>query len=72
MKYKVLIIIAFVSFIFYWFQIRPATIRSECGELAKHQIKEQGAKGFLQTVESADDFYTFRYKICLNERGLSK
>ena len=47
--------------LFYWFQVRPSTIRSECADIARTKtIKSEGSM----------KYYEFHYDFCLNERGL--
>jgi len=65
-KKELAVLLGFIFFLFYWFQIRPAKIRSDCGFTAV----------FEYDVDDSDmsypDFYDFYYKKCLNQHGLIK
>lgn len=51
--------------LFYWFEIRPARIRSQCGTDSILLFDKNNSLNL-----SAPDFYDFYYKKCLNQHGL--
>ena len=65
-KIVIFLIILFLGFIFYWFQIRPSQIRQRChkwivdlpGSIEK-ELSEKGIKA-----------YDALYNRCLHEKGL--
>lgn len=58
----ILLLIALVSFLIYWFAIRPAGIKQECSKKVINNAKEiEGVK--WQDVNGA-------YEFCLHDRGL--
>ncbi len=59
MKNTFYIVIFVLAIIFYWFQIRPANIRKDCGEQALM---------FAQNYDSPR--YEPVYQGCLHEKGL--
>ena len=69
-KHFVLIIFIFVG-LFYWFQIRPAIIRSDCG-FEPAMLYEKDSKTGLSAGMTYEEFYNFYYEKCLNQHGLSK
>lgn len=66
-----LIVIVLFAVLFYWFQIRPAKIRSDCGLESAMLYKKDTATG-LGAGMTYEEFYNFYYKKCLNQHGLSK
>jgi len=68
--------------LFYWYQIRPARIRSVCVTLANDSARKQlldevdgsgGLRDLDDVAEMGDymtDTYNFYYQRCLNEKGL--
>ena len=80
-KNKYLIIVGILLLItwFYWFQYRPASIRSYCYHQASEKAKLTTEKSSLLDIyypskEPNDKIsineYKFRYESCLNEKGL--
>jgi hypothetical protein len=65
-KWFVLIILLFVV-LFYWFQIRPATIKKDCANYSSEVVKkyEEGA-----SMEEWENRYKLPYEACLHKRGL--
>jgi len=70
---KKIIIVAGLVFLllFYWFQIRPAKIRSDCG-FEPAMLYEKDSKTGLSAGMTYEEFYNFYYEKCLNQHGLSK
>jgi hypothetical protein len=68
--------------LFWWFQIRPARIRSECGlETALLYNKDTSGFDVNKFIEERigrpiykdyEGFYKFYYQKCLDQHGLSK
>ena len=69
-KLIILLVLIFVA-LFYWFQIRPAKIRSDCGLESAMLYKKDTTTG-LGAGMTYDEFYDFYYKKCLNQHGLNK
>jgi len=69
-KLTILLILIF-AILFYWFQIRPAKIRSACGFEPVMLYEKDTATG-LSTGMTYEEFYDFYYEKCLNQHGLSK
>ena len=71
-----------LSFVFYWFQIRPAQIRKECADVATRpcagdSMAEQVAKKYGGTVTCpqvnvSERYYDEYFKRCMLEHGLEK
>lgn len=55
------LLLAIAIFLFYWFQIRPSKIRSDCSQYADAFSKER-----TDTWEEYEKSYSF----CLNQKGL--
>lgn len=53
--------------LFYWFQIRPTSIRSGCAEYSKNRIAEDGNK---KSIDKWQDTYDLYFKACINSKGL--
>ena len=51
---------------FYWWELRPAAIHSECSSAARLRLK----KASPDTILDAQRFYDLAYKQCLRDRGL--
>ena len=70
---KKIIIVAGLVFLllFYWFQIRPAKIRSDCG-FEPAMLYEKDSNTGLSAGMTYEEFYNFYYEKCLNQHGLSK
>jgi len=68
-----LIILAGIIFLvlFYWFQMRPAKIRSDCG-LEPVMLFKRDTETGLSAGMTYEEFYDFYYEKCLNQHGLSK
>jgi len=49
------------SFIFYWFQLRPTKIRSQCDQVAWYKTEENG---------EGTEYYDWKYMQCLHSKGL--
>ena len=58
----IVIIIALLVFMFYWFEWRPSQIIKECNNSARQRVSRSANKSVEQ--------YEIYYKICLRERGL--
>ena len=69
MKNKILIglvIIIFLSLIFYWFELRPVNIKKECAKWSLDKaIKKYNYNGEYQSED-----YNVYYSRCLREKGL--
>ncbi|MDD3002486.1 MAG: hypothetical protein PHS06_01290 [Candidatus Shapirobacteria bacterium] len=85
MKNKIIVgilAVFFLSFIFYWFEIRPANARSYCNWSVKwgpdKPKKIESIKSIINNYypsETSDylseDKYDFLYKSCLRSKGIS-
>lgn len=64
MKDKKLLIVSVITvglFLFYWFQLRPTQIRSECDQIAWYRTKE---------IDGDTEYYDWKYTQCLHSKGL--
>jgi preprotein translocase subunit YajC len=61
-NYKIILLILCLVGIFYWFQIRPASIRTKC-EARVHDAISQNS-GLTMTQAN------FSYDACLHENGI--
>lgn len=59
-----LLLVIIAGFLFYWFQIRPSKIRSDCG------FEPVALYNKNETAMSYQEFYDFYYQKCLNQHGL--
>ncbi|HRR94800.1 MAG TPA: hypothetical protein P5083_01520 [Candidatus Paceibacterota bacterium] len=74
-QWKVILIILLIIFgLFYWFQIRPSKIYSECGELAAHDALDMmdQQNSLVSQFMEYDNFYDSFYKLCLRVKGINK
>lgn len=73
MKKKLIIIISILVLIgaglFYWFQVRPAMIYSECNWEALEKAKRNS--GYSEEAYNPDIYEHF-FKKCLRNKGISK
>ena len=58
-----------LALFFYWFQIRPSQLFSECNKIALEKTKERFGNTFVNT---ARDYYESAYKQCLRDRGMER
>jgi len=63
----ILFIILGISFVFYWNQYRPSSIKKECHTQAKEKAIENNAQS---NGKFKLDTYNGYFDICLNEKGL--
>lgn len=62
MNKKIIVLLSLIlTFLFYWFQIRPAQIRNYCDQVAWRDGKSRSA---------GTDFYDWKYTQCLHNKGL--
>ncbi len=66
-KKSLIVALVILSGLFYWFQIRPAKIRSYCSWFVRWEDK--GPK-CARYPTSAPDCYDLHYKACLHDKGL--
>lgn len=64
-----LLAIGVLVVLFYWFQIRPAKIRSDCG-FQPAMLYEKDTQTGLSAGMTYEEFYDFYYEKCLNQKGL--
>ena len=65
-KWKfVLVVIILMVGVFYWHQIRPSVIYSQCNKIAHD--KEYSERSFL-----IEESYELNYKDCLRSKGINK
>jgi hypothetical protein len=85
-KLVIIIVLAILAFVFYWFQLRPSQIKVGCNMLAIKSAHEEycnensfgGDFGLSNCINNPDrsdnkiniDTYNFTYKACLNKEGL--
>ena len=62
----VFIILLIIGFLFYWFQIRPSEIRSECAVITEEELVTKGTKTAKEWLMWRELYYTS----CLNGKGL--
>jgi uncharacterized protein YpmB len=65
----IVLIIFIVGIAFYWFEIRPSRIYSNCNNEAKNKVA--GATG-LETAGEFKDYYDLFYWACLRNKGINK
>lgn len=59
-----------LAFLFYWFQVRPSNIRSDCHEQATKAAIQKNNKDYNKTGTTYDiDVYNNYFKLCLNKYG---
>lgn len=56
----ILVMFLALAFLFYWFELRPSQIRSECDQIAWNKAKESN------TTKA----YDWKYTQCLHNKGL--
>jgi len=67
-KILTLSVIFIISFVFYWYELRPAQIRKECQSYAWDKVKEA-----IQETNISDGFkddVNFLYTNCIHKKGL--
>jgi hypothetical protein len=69
-EYKgiIIIVLILISGAFYWFQLRPAFVKSFCHEKATEQAIEKAKPYGLKDKFHKDDYETY-YKWCLQSKG---
>jgi hypothetical protein len=79
--YKLVILFVFISsFLFYWYEIRPASTRSGCvksvlenGMYATSEIEKDQLKSDMNKINSYErEKSKFYYEECLHRAGLEK
>ena len=70
-KYIILVVLIVSSFIFYWFQLRPAQIRKECYKMTESSVVFNPLL-FAKKYAGESYFDEIAYKKCLREKGLEK
>ena len=70
----ILIILALLFFLFYWFQVRVIAIKKNCSNQAEAKINSNNkSRGYIPIAERLDNNYkdfSDYYKKCLIENGL--
>lgn len=66
----IILIVLIIGGAFYWYQIRPAKIYSNCDKEARDSIKT--ISGSLHTTSEFKDFYDIKYGSCLRNKGINK
>ncbi len=77
-KYVIILILAILVCIFYWFQLRPSNIRKECKkyvsesrlDLTSDIEKEELGNDMIKINKAEQEKADFWYKDCLNSKGL--
>ena len=59
-----------VSGIFYWWQLRPAHIRSVCASETIEKIQKASDEGVTRNLADWDRNYEMLFQACMNKRGL--
>lgn len=59
-------IVVLLTFLFYWFQIRPARIRSACDQIAWDKAKSS----YYEDKIGDPDEYNWKYTQCLHNKGI--
>ena len=69
----ILIVLA-ASFAFYWYEVRPMSIRTECAKVSKDirfaKGKEMKADKDLSVARQLDEGMRNEYTFCLHSKGL--
>lgn len=80
--FAILLLLAIVGILFYWYEYRPSQIRKECVKIAEtralnmmksrvelepYRYKEEAKKGWYLKQDYEDS-----YKQCLREHGIEK
>ncbi len=60
-KFIIIVILVVLAVIFYWFEVRPSQIRSQCDLIAWNRTKE---------ISGDTDYYDWKYLQCLHSKGL--
>lgn len=77
MSKKYLILLALLLIVvFYWFEIRPASIRSDCMKKATDEavtsITDEREPNTYKRGKMQEEYITNAYKDCLHEKGLAE
>lgn len=67
MKIKIFLALILGCFLFYWFQVRPANIRSYCNWSVRWGPDKEANSNNSRKPE----IYEFLYKSCLRSKGIS-
>lgn len=65
-----LFILLFVGGIFYWWQWRPAHIRSVCANETTEKLGKAGEEGARFGLTDWERYYEMLFQTCINKRGL--
>lgn len=71
MKYKkilVLLLIIVASFLFYWFELRPAKIRHDCSWIQHRDDPTH----WDSTLKLYQEKFSIYYDFCIKEKGLAR
>lgn len=65
----VLFVIVLLIGLFYWYEVKPNSIKNECSEVAENKVSKTKFYGFGEEAEKARDYEAY-YKQCLHKNGL--
>jgi|CXWL01.1.fsa_nt_gi hypothetical protein len=63
------LIIVLLGGLFYWYEIKPNSIKTECSGAAENKVTRTKFYGFGEEAEKARDYEAY-YQQCLHEKGL--
>lgn len=65
----ILFIIVLLAGLFYYYEVKPNSIKSECSEIVGNKVARTKFYGFGEEAEKARDYEAY-YKQCLHENRL--